>query len=431
MNNRRVLGKGRTLGVGPPAARPASVPAAAADKFIPPSSDGSASLTSSLSGSTVQDASASTLHPATATASQDLASNVSLPTLNSSASSATAKLTCPICNERMVTLLQLNRHLDDVHANLEDGEQVEVKNWFQAQVDKARRFTPLAVLNQKFKALDVFESNGPAAGSHASSPGASSPALTPAKAVNGTAAEQPVPLSRPRDPEEDVTRSHWQRPGYADVCADTLCEKRLGSANGSVNCRKCGKLFCEDHTMYQMKLSRAAQHDPVRGVWCRVCETCYKSREGYNDTRGLCIQQSTRSLTTVGVERSHTEDFFKIRQKSVDKLQLETSRLEKRLSRLTQLLANPPDVVEPEGRGLLWTFGGNRNQQRALEQSIIAWEEDTAVPRCRFCQQEFSNYSLRRHHCRLCGRVVCGDVQTQCSTLVGLNVVNGMNSSQG
>jgi hypothetical protein len=296
MNPRRVLGKGRTLGAAPPAARPATVPAAVTDKYLPPSSDGSASLTSSLSGSTVQDASASTLHPPTAStsASQDLESNVSLPTLNGStaAASASTRLICPICNERMMTLLQLNRHLDDAHANLEDGEQVQVKNWFQAQVDKARRFTPLAVLNQKIRALDVFESNGPA-GSNSSSPGASSPAQTPAKTANGVpTAEQPVALARPKDPEEDVTRSHWQRPGYADVCADTLCEKRLGSANGSVNCRKCGKLFCDDHTMYQMKLSRSAKHDPVRGVWCRVCETCYKSREGYNDNRGLCFQRS-------------------------------------------------------------------------------------------------------------------------------------------
>ena len=38
--------------------------------------------------------------------------------------------------------------------------------------------------------------------------------------------------------------------------------------------------------MYQMKLSRSAQHEPVRGLWCRVCETCYKSREGYNDRSG-------------------------------------------------------------------------------------------------------------------------------------------------
>ncbi|KAL1888895.1 carboxypeptidase Y-deficient [Sporothrix stenoceras] len=35
--------------------------------------------------------------------------------------------------------------------------------------------------------------------------------------------------------------------------------------------------------MYQTKLSRSANYDPVRGYWARVCETCYKSRPGYND----------------------------------------------------------------------------------------------------------------------------------------------------
>ena len=41
--------------------------------------------------------------------------------------------------------------------------------------------------------------------------------------------------------------------------------------------------------MYQMKLSRSAQHEPVRGLWYRVCETCFKSREGYNDHNGIYL----------------------------------------------------------------------------------------------------------------------------------------------
>jgi hypothetical protein len=28
--------------------------------------------------------------------------------------------------------------------------------------------------------------------------------------------------------------------------------------------RKCGKLFCDSHTMYQMKLSMSAQWEPIR-----------------------------------------------------------------------------------------------------------------------------------------------------------------------
>ncbi|KAF2232546.1 hypothetical protein EV356DRAFT_517305 [Viridothelium virens] len=294
----------------------------------------------------------------------------------------------------MVTLLQLNRHLDDVHRDLEEVEQDEVKTWFKAQITKAKKFQPLAVLNQKLKGLDVFESND-------------DQALTPLPLpAGGQPRASPEPIVR-QDPDELVTRAHWQRTGPYDACSDPTCGKRLGGGNGNVNCRKCGKLFCEEHTMYQMKLSRSASHEPVRGVWCRVCETCYKSREGYTDTRGL--------------ERDHTSEFAAIRRKTVDKAYLEVSRLEKRLTKLTQLLTNPP--LDSGQGGLLWSLTGTKaQQQRQLEQSVVNWEEDASVLKCPFCQQEFSNYSFRRHHCRLCGRVVCGDPVTGCSTEVGLNV---------
>lgn len=137
---------------------------------------------------------------------------------------------------------------------------------------KAKKFQPLAVLNQKLKGLDVFESNDAPA----------EPVPTPASSPAPPRTPEPQQIN----PDEVVTRKHWQRPGQNDTCFEPTCGKRLNTANGKVNCRKCGKLFCEDHTMYQMKLSRSAQHEPVRGLWCRVCETCYKSREGYNDFHG-------------------------------------------------------------------------------------------------------------------------------------------------
>ncbi|KAK2875669.1 hypothetical protein FQN49_001502 [Arthroderma sp. PD_2] len=291
----------------------------------------------------------------------------------------------------MVTLLQLNRHLDDVHRNLEDEQQVEVKDWFQTQVDKAKRFQPLAVLNQKLKGLEVFESN------YNTQPLPPSTRPTTESSVS----ESP----RPIDPDDLITKSHWQQRSLHDVCLEPMCEKRLTATNGCINCRKCGRLFCEDHTMYQMKLSRAAQHEPVRGFWCRVCETCYKSREGYIDF--------------TGAERDHSDTFKALRKPTVDKAFLEISRLEKRLTRLTQLLAGLPAEQVQSKR---WSIGWQNDQKKVLEQSVVSWQDDVEVSSCPFCQQEFSTYIFRRHHCRTCGRVVCGDPTTGCSSLISLDV---------
>lgn len=287
-------------------------------------------------------------------------------------------------------MLMLIRHLDDNHQNLEEVKQDEVKDWFKSQMVKAKRFQPLAVLNQKFKGLDVFEPNNTSPRPSTPAIIETSPSLVPSPAV---------------DPDDVITKAHWQRRSANDFCSDPGCGRRLNSTNGYVNCRKCGKLFCDEHTMYQMKLSRSAQHEPVRGMWYRTCETCYKSREGYNDRHGT--------------ERSHTTDFMAFRKHRVDQMLLDVSRLEQRLTKLTQLLADPPP--DPGGASF-WGLSPVRNQRKELEQSVVSWEEDSSVTRCPFCQQEFSTYTFRRHHCRLCGRVICNDPLTGCSQEIPLTV---------
>jgi rabenosyn-5 len=163
---------------------------------------------------------------------------------------------------------------------------------------KAKTFQPVAVLNQKLKGLDVFESNDEIA----------------------AAAPQASASPPPQDPDLYVTRTHWQKQSGGDVCRAGGCGRPLGAVNGSVNCRKCGRLFCEMHSMYQIKLSRSAEHEPVRGYWCRVCEDCYKAREGY--------------LDTTGVSQDLTGDFLAMRRKNVDRVFLEVTRLEKRLTKV-------------------------------------------------------------------------------------------------
>ena len=116
--------------------------------------------------------------------------------------------------------------------------------------------------------------------------------------------------------------------------------------------------------------------------------------------------------------RNHTTEFAGMRKKTVDKVFLEVSRLEKRLTRLTQLMANSPE----QNSNTLWSLSPMKTQRKELEQSVVTWEDNSKVLRCPFCQQEFSSYTFRRHHCRTCGRVVCGDPQTGCSSEIGFNV---------
>ncbi|KAJ5234030.1 uncharacterized protein N7469_005796 [Penicillium citrinum] len=358
---RRTLGGGRVLGT--PSALSAPSPSPQPKRVLSPTAS-SVSLSSQTSASQFS------------SGTQDLTSRISLENGDTSISAAPvapgAQLSCPICSEEMLTLLQLNRHLDDIHHNLEDGTQDEVKDWFKIQMEKAKRFQPLAVLNQKLKGLDVFESNENQAASVPNRPLASHTLPT---------TETPKLL----DPEDLITKEHWQAGCMYDVCLEPSCGQRLNATNGCVNCRKCGKLFCEEHTMYQMKLSRSAHHEPVRGIWARVCETCYKSREGYNDHNGA--------------SRDQTLAFKNIRKRTVDK-----------------------DLLEVSLQRNFFSIGWQSDQRKALEQTIVSWQDDATVSRCPFCQQDFSGYSFRRHHCRTCGRVVCGDPGTGCSSEVGLSI---------
>ncbi|KAK2030649.1 FYVE zinc finger protein [Colletotrichum zoysiae] len=382
----RKLGGGRILGSGKGLAPP--TPPAVQGHRRTPSPFAPSESTLSINSSSASPPVSSPLPDF----AQDLASNVSLGG-PSTAAAQSSKLVCPICDDEMLTLLQLNRHIDDNHQELPEVEQDEVRTWFDKQVLKAKRFQPLSIINQKLRGLDVFESNE-------SMPVA---APTVSKLVDG-----------PIDPDELITRSHWQRQTSNDRCTDPTCPKGLGAVNGSINCRNCGRLFCEEHTMYQMRLSRAAQHDPVRGYWVRVCETCYKSRDGYNDHNGVLVD--------------HTSAFAEIRRKRVERQNLEVARLEKRLTKLTQLLANAPQDVATNGGGNLLTpvatLTGQKNQRKLLEQSVVTWEDDASVTQCPFCQQEFGSWTFRRHHCRICGRVVCADPLTGCSSEVGLSIAN-------
>ena len=96
--------------------------------------------------------------------------------------------------------------------------------------------------------------------------------------------------------------------------------------------------------------------------------------------------------------QSHFAEFKKIRSSRVDRFATETNRL---IVRLDRLLENMP---------------GEAGKRREHERNIVTWIDEDLVKLCPTCARSF-NIARRKHHCRLCGSVMCQD----CSQFVDFN----------
>lgn len=98
----------------------------------------------------------------------------------------------------------------------------------------------------------------------------------------------------------------------------------------------------------------------------------------------------SREIQELGVTSTHTDYFHKIRDSCVDRYVIETNKF---LIRLDKLIKDVP--LDPDKR-------------KAQEKNIVHWIPDSYVKLCPGCARSF-NLSRRRHHCRLCGAIMCNN----------------------
>ncbi|KAJ2720152.1 carboxypeptidase Y-deficient, partial [Coemansia sp. Benny D115] len=209
-----------------------------------------------------------------------------------------------------------------------------------------------------------------------------------------------------------VTKTHWQQQKRDGIrCGLPACPTQLNMQNRAVNCRCCGRLMCILHANRRLRLSASAQPS-ASGVYCKVCSECYsRAVAGENSVRG-----QTRDLTP---------GFAHLRRKAVSTALLEGNRIEKRLEKLAIVHGSAQGSqqsiqLSSVGASATSMLRISRGQSaiQAAEQSVVLWEDDASVSSCPFCQKEFGRLSSRRHHCRLCGRVVCH--RPQCSAILSV-----------
>ncbi|BEJ03441.1 hypothetical protein CcaverHIS641_0106160 [Cutaneotrichosporon cavernicola] len=143
-----------------------------------------------------------------------------------------------------------------------------------------------------------------------------------------------------------------------------------------------------------------------------------------------------------GVRRDRSIDFVAARKANASERDKEEGRLNRRWAKLVDLHFNPSTQTSPMARSGSSSFslssivnarpqvnmddvvdslkprqvwkglkaaagpGPEEARKRAEEQRIVKWEPDSEVRKCRICAAAFS-LSTRKHHCRLCGRIVC------------------------
>ncbi|KFQ64242.1 Rabenosyn-5, partial [Phaethon lepturus] len=110
----------------------------------------------------------------------------------------------------------------------------------------------------------------------------------------------------------------------------------------------------------------------------------------------------------VGAMRSHLSDFKKHRAARIDHYVVEVNKLIIRLEKLTSF-----DRTNTESAKI-----------RAIEKSVVPWVSDQDVPFCPDCGNKFSIRN-RRHHCRLCGSIMC----KKCMELVSLPLASKLTSA--
>lgn len=110
----------------------------------------------------------------------------------------------------------------------------------------------------------------------------------------------------------------------------------------------------------------------------------------------------------VGAMRSHLSSFKKYRAARIDHYVVEVNKLLIRLEKLTSF-----DRANTESAKI-----------RAIEKSVVPWVNDQDVPFCPDCGNKFSMRN-RRHHCRLCGSIMC----KKCMELISLPLASKLTSA--
>ncbi|KAL1866603.1 hypothetical protein VTK73DRAFT_4633 [Phialemonium thermophilum] len=89
------------------------------------------------------------------------------------------------------------------------------------------------------------------------------------------------------------TRNHWKPDHASTVCDYATCRRAFSYFTRRHHCRRCGNIFCDLHSAYEVPLDQDANYNP-RGIPSRACTYCYTNfKEWRSRTSSQCSTASS------------------------------------------------------------------------------------------------------------------------------------------
>ncbi|KXX79062.1 Vacuolar segregation protein pep7 [Madurella mycetomatis] len=85
------------------------------------------------------------------------------------------------------------------------------------------------------------------------------------------------------------TRKHWKPDQESSVCDHATCKRYFSYFTRRHHCRKCGNIFCDMHSAFEIPLDQDANYNP-RGLPSRACDHCYSQ---FKEWRSRANSQSS------------------------------------------------------------------------------------------------------------------------------------------
>lgn len=298
---------------------------------------------------------------------------------NGQAKSQSDNFICPMCNLPMKSLTQLNHHVDSIHLNIPTHNEP-----LDSEIGKSleRRTT---------------SSSPPGSTISITSSGQKQHKRVDSK---GTTSSRSTTISR--GPLRLPT-GHFVRPSNGMKCSDPRCHHKIGLKHGTINCSKCGRIYCSEHCHIPLKLNanlEVVDSNSLEGIWSKCCLQCLNDYDGWSGVIG--------NVPLV----DKTNDFIRMRKTKIEDESLRNLVLEKRVEKVFSWIVN---TFNSSGKF-------SETELRVFEAQLADWQDGHSVSECPICHTAFG-FFIRKHHCRICGDIVCGDLRKGCSMVVPLGII--------